>query len=92
MINNNYDKYPYFKVDINLYPSREQQLKFIRAYLNEYLKIKPNEFKSSSIDELEEKLLIEANYFSLASGFLWTLWAMVKAPVMKNNFAYLVSL
>jgi choline/ethanolamine kinase len=38
MFNNNYDKHPYFQYNFELYPSREQQLNFLNAYIEQYKK------------------------------------------------------
>ena len=69
MMNNNYEEYPYFKCDYNLYPNREKQLCFIRSYLGRDL----------SKDE-EDKFLFEADVFALASHFFWAIWSVCNKP------------
>jgi choline/ethanolamine kinase len=36
MMNNNYEHHPYFQYDYDLFPNREQQLNFIRAYIKQF--------------------------------------------------------
>lgn len=94
MFNNNYENAPYFQVKPELYPNREQQLLFIRAYLkkskelnekkrnqrdddndDDDLELNSDEYHSqlNSIAYDEEHLLIEANYFALASHLFWAM-------------------
>jgi choline/ethanolamine kinase len=89
MMNNNYDTYPYFKCKPELYPTKEQQLNFIRSYLNEYKKINTHLNRNRSDLFNEDKLLKEANYFALASHFFWSIWSIVQAATTKIQFSYL---
>jgi hypothetical protein len=86
---NNYDQYPYFQCNYNAYPNRDQQLHFIRSYVRECLDYNVNVNKKL-FDE--EKILIEANYFALASHFFWSVWAICQAAATKIQFSYLVSI
>jgi hypothetical protein len=38
MMNNNYEHHPYFEYNYDLFPNREQQLDFIRAYMKQFRK------------------------------------------------------
>ena len=38
MFNNNYDQHPYFQYNYEFYPSREQQLNFVQAYIKQFKK------------------------------------------------------
>lgn len=92
MFNNNHDKYPYFTHNEQLYPSRQTQLKFIRAYLNECRLTRrklslPIDCEHEYFNE--EHLLREANYFSLASHFFWSIWAICQAAVTQIEFSFL---
>ncbi|KAK2186326.1 hypothetical protein NP493_205g00032 [Ridgeia piscesae] len=74
---------PYFSASLNKYPTREQQLLFVRAYLDEK---KESEEEQR---EAEEQLLLELNAFALASHFLWGLWSVVQAQISDIKFGYL---
>ena len=88
---NNYDQFPFFKYNPQLYPNREQQLNFIRSYIKEYIEInKQAEIDYKLLDV--EKILIEANFYSLASNFFWSIWAICQASATKIQFSYLVSI
>ncbi len=78
---NNHDQFPYFKSDFSAYPNREQQLHFIRAYIE----------ATNDKTENEEEFLIEANYFALASHFFWSIWAFCRhlTPSSSSQFSYL---
>ena len=101
MFNNNYEHPPYFQVKPELYPNRDQQLLFIRAYLKKFkelnekkrIELNCDEEKSQqdSITYDEEHLLVEANYFALASHLFWAMWAVCQASSSKIQFGYLVS-
>lgn len=114
MFNNNYDKHPYFQYNPELYPTKEQQINFLSAYLNQFKETIEEKRKSSRYDTIEEEsdneennkenksylrsknldlehLLIEANYFALASHVFWTFWSICQASVCKIKFEYLVN-
>jgi hypothetical protein len=55
----------------------------------------PTDETSSSInnsnrEELLNQLMKEANYFTLASHFFWTLWAIHMATSTAIKFGYMV--
>ena len=88
---NVHNTFPFFICNPHLYPNREQQLNFIRSYIKEYIEInKQTEIDYSLLNE--EKILIEANYYSLASNFFWSIWAICQASATKIQFSYLVSI
>ena len=105
MFNNNYEKYPYFQYNYELYPSRDQQLNFLNAYIQEYIEIIQKKKISNLLDDVdnqtttnnilnnlnldEEKLLLEANYFALASHLFWSFWGVCQASVCKIKFEYM---
>jgi len=89
---------PYFTARLSDFPTREQQLWFIRAYLAEYHsvgsgdEIVSNGGSSHTMEgdtEEEEAMLIEVRAFALASHFLWGLWAIVQAHMSDIEFGYL---
>ncbi|XP_027710200.1 choline/ethanolamine kinase [Vombatus ursinus] len=78
---------PYFLMKPRNYPSREQQLHFIRNYLSVI-----QGDKTPSPEErtrLEEKILLEANRFALASHFFWGLWSILQDIMSTIEFDYL---
>ncbi|XP_077451603.1 choline/ethanolamine kinase isoform X2 [Stigmatopora argus] len=81
-----YDQWPFYKATPEDYPSREQQLHFIRSYLLEQQSgLEP----SGDQRPIEEDLIIEANRYALASHFLWGLWSIIQAKISKIEFGYM---
>lgn len=76
-----YNQWPFYKAKPEDYPSREQQLHFIRSYLSE----QGREWDSQT----EEDMIIEANRYALASHFLWGLWSIIQAKISKIEFGYM---
>ena len=95
---NEHDKFPYFYHDSSCYPTREQQLNFIRAYIEETKKIRASgkvncvdgQMDESDLDE--EKILKEANYYALAAHIIAGLWGVHEAISRNTRFGDLVSL
>uniref|UniRef100_A0A8C7HL61 ethanolamine kinase n=1 Tax=Oncorhynchus kisutch TaxID=8019 RepID=A0A8C7HL61_ONCKI len=85
-----YNQWPFYKCTPDNYPSREQQLHFIRNYLEE-----TGGYSESTMHEdqarIEQDLLVEANRFAMASHFLWGLWSIIQARISKIEFGYMVS-
>lgn len=78
---------PYFTARLEDYPSKEQQLLFVRAYLSEDEELNANGEHDST--EKEESMLLEVNMFALASHFLWGLWGIVQSHISDIEFDYL---
>uniref|UniRef100_A0A8C7XFS6 ethanolamine kinase n=1 Tax=Oryzias sinensis TaxID=183150 RepID=A0A8C7XFS6_9TELE len=81
-----FDEWPFFKATPKNYPSREQQLLFIRSYLGEY---DNNSEVGVDRTQIEEDMIIEANRYALASHFLWGLWSIIQAKLSKIEFGYM---
>ncbi|CAJ1056897.1 choline/ethanolamine kinase [Xyrichtys novacula] len=81
-----YNQWPFYKATPEDYPTREQQLHFIRSYLAEQ-----SQHTDSAGDQtqIEEDLIIEANRYALASHFLWGLWSIIQAKISKIEFGYM---
>ncbi|CAB1323104.1 unnamed protein product [Coregonus sp. 'balchen'] len=83
-----YNQWPFYKCTPDNYPSREQQLHFIRNYL-----VETGGYSESTMHEdqarIEQQMLIEANRFALASHFLWGLWSIIQATISKIEFGYM---
>ncbi|XP_034499808.1 choline/ethanolamine kinase isoform X1 [Ailuropoda melanoleuca] len=82
-----HEEWPFYKAQPADYPTRGQQLHFIRHYLAE---VKKGETISQEEQrKLEEDLLIEANRYALASHFFWGLWSILQASMSTIEFGYL---
>ncbi|XP_074128055.1 choline/ethanolamine kinase isoform X2 [Sminthopsis crassicaudata] len=82
-----YEESPYFLMEPKNYPNREQQLHFIRNYLSVIQGDDPPSPEEQT--ELEEKMLVEANRFALASHFFWGLWSILQNIMSTIEFGYL---
>ncbi|NXD88551.1 CHKB kinase, partial [Halcyon senegalensis] len=82
--------WPFFKASPENYPSRQQQLHFIRHYLSEDSGRRGDTTHEEQA-ALEEEMLTEVNRFALASHFFWGLWSILQAKISTINFGYLVS-
>lgn len=82
-----HEEWPFYKAQPTDYPTRGQQLHFIRHYLAE---VKKGETLSQDEQrQLEEDLLIEVNRYALASHFFWGLWSILQASMSTIEFGYL---
>ncbi|XP_034542485.1 choline/ethanolamine kinase [Notolabrus celidotus] len=81
-----YNQWPFYKATPEDYPTREQQLHFIRSYLAEQ-----GQHSDATVDQTqaEEDMIIEANRYALASHFLWGLWSIIQAKISKIEFGYM---
>ncbi|KAM7396587.1 hypothetical protein PAMP_019620 [Pampus punctatissimus] len=81
-----YNQWPFYKATPEDYPTREQQLHFIRSYLAEQRR-----YSDMTMDQIqiEENMIIEANRYALASHFLWGLWSIIQAKISKIEFGYM---
>lgn len=77
-----HEQQPFFTAQHHNYPSREQQLLFIRNYLQTYRKTVQN------YDADEVDLLKEVQAFTLASHLFWGLWSTVNAKLSQIPFGY----
>ncbi|KAK9754187.1 hypothetical protein QE152_g1666 [Popillia japonica] len=71
------EKEPYYSDIPEDYPSDDQRLSFIRAYLDEM-----------GSDECPQKLLREVEVFTMATHFFWGLWSVVNAGTSVIPFGY----
>ncbi|KAM7002261.1 choline/ethanolamine kinase-like [Tautogolabrus adspersus] len=81
-----YNQWPFYKATPESYPTREQQLHFIRGYLAEQ-----RQHCDIPMDQpqIEEDMIFEANRYALASHFLWGLWSIIQAKISKIEFGYM---
>ncbi|XP_026577708.1 choline/ethanolamine kinase [Pseudonaja textilis] len=83
-----HDEWPFYKASPENYPSREQQLHFIRCYLEE-AGGKADPPSPEEQERLEAKMLLEISRFTLASHFFWGLWSILQAKISTIEFGYL---
>lgn len=78
----NYTKkdHPYYTMTPSDAPTKEQKLRFIRAYLDE-----------QGSKENPEEVLQEVEVFMLASHMMWSLWGVVNADISQITFGHWVS-
>lgn len=82
-----YEEWPFYKARPADYPTREQQLLFIRHYLAEVQK--GEVLSEEQQKKQEEDLLIEISRYALASHFFWGLWSTLQASMSTIEFGYL---
>ncbi|CAN8210446.1 unnamed protein product [Coccothraustes coccothraustes] len=83
-----HEGWPCFQAHPEHYPSRQQQLHFIRHYLSA-LSGGPGRAPPQEQARLEEEMLREIERFTLASHFFWGLWSVVQAKISTIHFGYL---
>lgn len=81
-----YEEWPFYKARPADYPTREQQLLFIRHYLAEVQK--GEVLSEEEQKKREEDLLIEISRYALASHFFWGLWSTLQVSMSTIEFGY----
>lgn len=77
----------YFSVALDKWPSKEQQLLFIRTYLGKNTTENSHPLNEPSLEEVE--LMNQITRFALASHFLWGLWGIVQERFSdKTNISF----
>ncbi|NXV58121.1 CHKB kinase, partial [Molothrus ater] len=84
-----HEGWPCFQAHPEHYPSRQQQLHFIRHYLSAALSGGAGRAPQEEQARLEEEMLREIERFTLASHFFWGLWSVVQAKISTIHFGYL---
>ncbi|XP_051512792.1 choline kinase alpha-like [Myxocyprinus asiaticus] len=86
------DQWPFYKAKVESYPNRQRQvshtLHFIMHYINTFKNILQR-LKCEPRARIKEEMIIEANWFFLASHFLWGLWSIIQAKISKIEFGYM---
>ncbi|CAL1277864.1 unnamed protein product [Larinioides sclopetarius] len=67
------DEYPHFIYSSEKFPSEEEQISYIRAYLDQLAK--EGVILSTSIEEEIKVILQEIELFSMAAHLFWSLWS-----------------
>ncbi|XP_071830494.1 choline/ethanolamine kinase-like isoform X2 [Apostichopus japonicus] len=76
---------PYYKITKSDYPSREQQIAFLKAYDQ---KCEELGFLTDELGSYEERMR-EIKRFAAANHFLWALWSVIQAKVSRTTFGFL---
>ncbi|RWS27241.1 choline/ethanolamine kinase-like protein 3 [Leptotrombidium deliense] len=82
-------EYPHFYAKFENFPNEEEQRRFVRSYIknmNFDVDDDTNDLNS------EDHIMMEANYFILATHLLWTLWSINNAYSSQIVFGYWVCL
>ncbi|KAM6094815.1 choline/ethanolamine kinase [Chlamydotis macqueenii] len=80
--------WPFFSASPENFPSRQQQLHFIRHYLSEDSG-RGGDATHEEQARIEEEMLAEIDRFVLASHFFWGLWSVLQAKISTIPFGYL---
>ncbi|XP_043356266.1 choline/ethanolamine kinase isoform X3 [Dermochelys coriacea] len=83
-----YDTWPFYQASMENYPTRQQQLHFIRHYLWED-SVRCGDTTQEEQARIEEEMLTEISRFALASHFFWGLWSILQAKISTIEFGYL---
>lgn len=83
-----HDTWPYYQASMENYPTRQQQLHFIRHYLWEDSG-RRGDTSHEKQARIEEEMLTEISRFALASHFFWGLWSILQAKISTIEFGYL---
>ncbi|XP_050535403.1 choline/ethanolamine kinase isoform X3 [Daktulosphaira vitifoliae] len=70
-------KYPHYTVKRDLFPTKDQQVEFLKRYL-----------QCMGSDEPIEVILNEVRHFTLASHLFWGIWSIVNSRTSKITFGY----
>ncbi|XP_011659104.1 probable choline kinase 1 isoform X1 [Cucumis sativus] len=71
-------------LDYTSYPDVEERKRFVSAYLGTSVKTGENDHKEEEV----EKLLEDAERYTLANHLFWGLWAIISSHVNKIDFDY----
>lgn len=79
------------KMNLDLYPNEDQQIDFLRAYIDAYSIPSDHTINnpSETHDNYLQKLKLEVYAFTLASHVMWGLWGLVQSGQSQINFDYL---
>ncbi|KAH9494952.1 Ethanolamine kinase 1 [Bulinus truncatus] len=74
-------------VNYDLYPNREEQLAWLRYYL-EYKAVAEGRFPESVTNKDLEILYVQTNKCACAAHFFWTIWSLIQAKYSVIKFNY----
>ncbi|KAJ3029909.1 UNVERIFIED_CONTAM: Ethanolamine kinase 1 [Siphonaria sp. JEL0065] len=84
-IGNHFCEHAGFDCEWDLYPDKEFQRKFLRAYLEAW---NEGEGEKTVTEEEVNKLYAEVNKYSLAANLGWAIWGLVQAEISDLDFDY----
>ncbi|OMH81899.1 putative ethanolamine kinase A [Zancudomyces culisetae] len=84
-IANHFNEFAGFPCEYELYPTKEEQRKWLTIYLSSYHEIAESQVDPASVD----KLITEVSVFTLASHLYWGLWSLLQASISDINFDYM---
>ena len=86
-----HDRYPHFTYNQNGFPSEEDQLCFVNAYIDEFRTLSQGTCLESLCEDLTvEKLLIEGKAFALLFHLVLAIWGKSNVGESKIKFGYKV--
>ncbi|XP_061434951.1 ethanolamine kinase 1-like, partial [Lethenteron reissneri] len=74
-------------VDYSLYPDKDLQLRWLRAYLEAYEELTKNPSRSVG-DADVHRLYVHVSKFSLVSHYFWGLWSLIQAKYSTIDFDF----
>jgi hypothetical protein len=90
---NDCNTFPYFEYDYDLYPSKEFQTNFIKAYIEEFKSKFSHEMHTKVEKDYNlnvENIMQEANYYGLLANLYLAVWSIVQASSSPIKFGYMV--
>jgi choline/ethanolamine kinase len=82
-------EWPHYYTYLDQYPDPKAKRAFVRNYLKEWIERHSAKSSNPALNT-EDQLLMEADYFTLASHMLWTLWSINNAMTSQIKFGYWV--
>jgi thiamine kinase-like enzyme len=73
------------RMDYTKYPTKEEQLRFIRSYLEEF----SPEASTEQVEKEAQVIRKQVEQFSLCSHLYWGMWGIIQAPMSNIEFDYL---
>lgn len=71
---------------LDQYPTQEEQLRFVRAYIRE--RESDKHLSDQEVEEKAENLASDSRKWSIASHLMWGLWGLVQASQSEIEFDY----
>ncbi|KAL1962865.1 hypothetical protein VTN77DRAFT_9140 [Rasamsonia byssochlamydoides] len=87
-IANHFAEWGGFNCDYNMMPTRSVRRKFLTEYVRSYNRHGGIGGKSSSEEEIVEKLFHDVDRFRGIPGFYWGVWALIQATISQIDFDY----
>lgn len=82
----NTGEFPYYAVNFDQFPSKQEQISFATAYLNQL--VEEQIIPESAIEDEIKNIVNEIGVFSLAAHLLWSLWSIKMSFLSISDFAH----